>query len=64
VLYNDYPEYLRSIITPHVPSRTLRSSGERMLCLPDISKKLVIATRAFRYSTPKIWNELKSETRL
>ena len=55
-LAHSQPSYLRSLLTPHIPVRTLRSSDKSFLSVPRTNT--VIGQRAFSYSAPTIWNSI------
>ena len=56
------PEYLTNLITPYVPTRTLRSQAQGLLTQPKCNLK--VGERAFRFAAPKVWNELPQDLRL
>ena len=51
------PSYLKDLIIPYNPSRSLRSSGAGLLSLPKVKKKSA-GQRAFAYRAPFLWNRL------
>ena len=56
------PEYISELLTPYVPSRTLRSSSKLLLQEPRTN----FATggdRAFEKVAPKLWNTLPMDIR-
>lgn len=55
------PVYLASLIAFHQPARALRSSSQQLLTIPRISTHF--GTRAFSYSSPKVWNSIPFEIR-
>ena len=56
------PSYLKDLIIPYSPSRSLRSSGAGLLSLPKVKKKSA-GQRAFAYRAPFLWNRLPSAIR-
>ena len=55
------PAYIRDLLTVYVPTRTLRSSGANLLATP--TPRTVLASRAFVFSAPKLWNSLPDDLR-
>ena len=55
-LSHNQPSYLRSILTPYIPVRALRSSDKSSLSVPRTNT--VIGQTAFSYSAPTIWNSI------
>ena len=55
------PIYLEDLLSDHVPTRSLRSSGADYLCVPRV--KTVVASRAFSSAGPFVWNDLPSNVR-
>ena len=62
-LAQDTPGYLRSVLNPYIPQRTLRSSDARLLNVPQHAHSLAIVDKAFSIAAPKVWNNLSLETR-
>ena len=62
-LHDLAPAYISELLVPYVPSRSLRSSGSRLLFLP-VSRLITKGDRAFSIRAPKLWNELPEEIRL
>ncbi|XP_051811516.1 uncharacterized protein LOC110970601 [Acanthochromis polyacanthus] len=56
-LNNQSPSYLKDLIVPYYPSRTLRSQAAGLLVVPRISKSRM-GGRAFSYQAPLLWNLL------
>uniref|UniRef100_A0AAQ5ZSU8 Reverse transcriptase domain-containing protein n=1 Tax=Amphiprion ocellaris TaxID=80972 RepID=A0AAQ5ZSU8_AMPOC len=56
-LNNQSPSYLKDLIVPYYPSRTLRSQTAGLLVVPRISKSRM-GGRAFSYQAPLLWNQL------
>jgi len=50
------PVYLSSLLIPHTPSRSLRSSNLNYLTVPRVTT--VFQSRAFSVSAPRLWNSL------
>ena len=63
---NRQPSYLFDLITPYIPSRTLRSSDKFLLTIPGI--RSANGRRSFVFAAPTIWNSLplaiRSSTKL
>ena len=59
---NTLPQYLSDRLIAYQPSRTLRSSSERLLTIPKTRLKFV-SDRAFSSSIRKTWNSLPSSLR-
>lgn len=55
-LHNLQPSYLSDLLTPHVPSRNLRSFDKHLLTVPDI--RSANGRRSFTFAAPTIWNSL------
>ena len=56
------PSYLSSVLSAYKPSRSLRSSNEKLLRIPKVNLKTV-GERSFRFSAPSVWNSLPSPLR-
>ena len=56
------PVYLSQSLTTYSPSRTLRSSAEKLLKLPKFNLKSV-GERSFSFQAPRVWNSLPSSLR-
>ena len=56
-LHGISPSYLKDVIIPYSPSRSLRSSGAGLLSLLKVKKKSA-GQRAFAYWAPFLWNRL------
>ena len=56
------PLYLSSLLNIYQPSRTLRSSNEKLLSVPKVSSK-TFGQRSFQYQAPVVWNSLPTEIR-
>ena len=57
VLCGEAPSYLCDLITPYVPTRTLRSQNKLLLHQPRFHLKSY-GQRAFMTSAPCLWNDL------
>ena len=62
IFNNKFPSYLKALITPYVPQRTLRSANSSLLEEPRFSLTTV-GLRAFSVSGPKVWNLLPIQLR-
>ncbi len=58
---NIAPTYLRTLVRPYVPARSLRSSSANLMAVPP--HRLVLGSRSFRVAAPTIWNSLPAEVR-
>ncbi|KAM7366739.1 hypothetical protein PAMP_014689 [Pampus punctatissimus] len=56
-LHGQAPSYLKELIIPYFPSRTLRSQDAGFLVVPIVSKSR-LGARAFSYQAPLLWNKL------
>ncbi len=56
-LNGEAPVYLQDMISRCEPTWTLRSSNPLLLKIPKV-KRITLGTRSFRYSGPKLWNDL------
>lgn len=56
-LHNTAPSYLRELIEPYVPSRSLRSSNLNFLSKP-VFKLKSYGKRSFSCAAPELWNSL------
>ncbi|XP_074521141.1 uncharacterized protein LOC141786455 [Halichoeres trimaculatus] len=56
------PSYLKDLIVPYNPSRSLRSQHAGLLVVPRVSKSSM-GGRAFSYQAPLLWNNLPVEVR-
>jgi len=61
LLSSGHPAYLRELISPYQPSRSLRSSRQLLLTVPRAN--LTSGERAFSYSSPIIWNVIPLSAR-
>ncbi len=56
------PSYFHSLITIYIPSRSLRSAGERRLVVPS-QRGTKSLSRTFSFTVPGWWNELYTAIR-
>uniref|UniRef100_A0A8P4KSI9 Reverse transcriptase domain-containing protein n=1 Tax=Dicentrarchus labrax TaxID=13489 RepID=A0A8P4KSI9_DICLA len=56
-LHGQAPSYLKELIVPYYPTRTLRSLNAGLLVVPIVPKSRTGA-RAFSYQAPLLWNQL------
>lgn len=50
------PNYIRELITPHVPTRTLRSEEHKLLTVPRT--RTAYGERSMSVAGPRVWNTL------
>ena len=62
-LNNQAPDYIQEMLSPYLPSRTLRSSKAGFLIEPIFRTKQYGA-RSFSVAAPRIWNALPANLRL
>ena len=55
------PSYMENYIKKYTPARTLRSSYDNKLVIPEIKRE--IGSRAFAHAAPTIWNSLPHHVR-
>ena len=55
------PVYLSSLISDYAPTKSLRSTGTRILHTPRV--RTAVGSRAFSSSAPKVWNSLPVDIR-
>jgi hypothetical protein len=56
------PSYLSEMLLPYEPSRSLRSSGSRLLIIPKVRTK-THGEASFSYYGPHLWNRLPEDLR-
>ena len=61
-LNNLAPSYISDLLTPYIPSRSLRSSNQCLLVVPKSIQKSY-GDRAFAVVAPRLWNALPSHMR-
>ena len=59
---SETPMYLKELIQPYVPRRSLRSNDSTLLVVPRFSLQ-TYGLRAFSVNGPKVWNSLPIELR-
>ena len=59
---NSLPPYLSELLHTYQPSRTLRSSSEKLLKVPKTNLKSA-GNRSFHFQAAKIWNSLPTHVR-
>jgi hypothetical protein len=62
LLQEGTPHYLKEIIKPYIPSRSLRSAEDNQLCVTLANSTM--ARQAFHYAAPTIWNNLPKALRV
>ena len=55
-LHFQQPTYLLDLLSPYNPTRTLRSSNQNLLSVPDIRSST--GRRSFYFAAPTVWNSL------
>ena len=58
----NFPSYLKELITPYTPSRNLRSGSQYLLEKP-FKKLKTFGKKSFHYAAPEVWNSLPLELR-
>ena len=56
-LNNLAPSYISDLLTPYIPSRSLKSSNQSLLVVPRSIQKSC-GDRAFAVAAPQLWNAL------
>ena len=59
---NSLPSYLSELLHTYQPSRTLRSSSEKLLKVPQTNLRSA-GNRSFHFQAAKIWNSLPTNVR-
>ena len=59
---DDFPSYVKDLISIYTPSRTLRSSDAYLLNKP-VMKLHTFGDKSFCYAAPEVWNDLPSDIR-
>ena len=59
---NDFPSYLKDLISVYKPSRSLRSADKFLLAKP-FKKLKTFGQKSFHFSAPTVWNSLPFELR-
>jgi len=60
-LSTDQPPYLRNLLNPYRPSRSLRSANRNLLLIPPHNTNF--SRRAFSFAAPTVWNKLPTGIR-
>ena len=60
-LHNSSPSYIDELITPHIPSRSLRSEAMNYLVVPRTIKSH--GDRAYCVAAPRLWNSLPNDVK-
>ena len=61
-MYANGPSYLRELLVPYVPPRSLRSSSSNLLTIPKTAMKRY-GDRSFSVAGPVLWNALPASVR-
>ena len=56
----DYPQYLKDLVTPYQPTRSLRSTNKNQIVQPR-TRLSRFGDRAFTLSSPLLWNALPED---
>jgi hypothetical protein len=62
-LNNQAPDYITELLDIYRPKRTLRSTSQNLLAVPQTNTK-TYGERTFQVSAPKLWNSLPDYIRL
>ncbi|XP_062419407.1 uncharacterized protein LOC134132170 [Pungitius pungitius] len=57
------PVYIRDMVKPYIPTRTLRSASAKLLVPPSLREKHSARSRLFAVLAPRWWNELFDDIR-
>ena len=60
-LSTDQPPYLRNLLNPYRPSRSLHSANRNLLLIPPHNTNF--SRRAFSFAAPTVWNKLPTGIR-
>ena len=60
-LVDSSPGYLHELLTPHTPSRNLRSAGKALLVTPNTRTR--VGDKSFKAAAPNVWNRLPETIR-
>ena len=60
-LTNQAPSYLKELVVPYRPGRTLRSGSSNILVTPRVNTKA--GTRSFSYGAANVWNSLPQDVK-
>lgn len=61
-LHNQAPSYLKDLLHPYTPSRTLRTANSNLLTVPR-TRHRTWGDRAFSVAAPSLWNSLPQHIR-
>lgn len=61
-LHDTAPQYMKDLLTVHVPVRSLRSKDKMLLHVPK-TRTIRFGSRSFQYAAPTIWNSLPVKLR-
>ena len=61
-MYDNGPVYLKELLIPYVPSRSLRSSSSHQLTIPKTAMKRY-GDRAFSVAGPVLWNAIPASVK-
>ena len=56
-LHDQAPRYIKELIQPYTPARSLRSADQHLLCVPK-TRLRSYGDRSFQKSAPTLWNSL------
>ena len=62
-VYGDAPQYLKDLLSDYTPSRQLRSSSDKLLCVPTVNSMSTFGSRSFSVAGPKLWNAIPNKIR-
>ena len=60
--HNQTPAYIRDLLQPYMPTRSLRSSSKKLFTTATY-KNITYGGRAFSNAAPKLWNSLPLDIR-
>ncbi len=63
-LYGNGPEYLKELLVPYTPSRTLRSGTDSRLLIEPRTRLATGGDRSFQKAGPLLWNSLPRDIRM
>ena len=58
----NFPTYIKELISVYTPSRTLRSS-DKLLLEKTLKKLITFGEKSFHFAAPDVWNDLPFELR-
>ena len=62
-IHGKAPTYLKELLKPYVPSRSLRSSLDTTKLIVPKMRLKTLGERSFEFSAPKLWNSLPQHLR-